>query len=157
MTKLWGKVWPIYHFTPTQYKLRMHGCILTKQVKLNTLEWNDVGVKLCLTTLTWMIGFRWNENKLSIGYHSLQQWSHFRFYLVSCYIYSSISNAYSSIHLKSEEVKSPGIVITYWKSGVKIIAGKGEAMLPTTVISWVLVAQLVLRRCHEPWQVGWLS
>ena len=106
MTKLWGKVWPLYHFTQTQGKFPMHGCILNKQVRLLfiacgsgwtlktslhhmfiadavvnkthtyihrsyiALEGNNVGAKLCLTTLTWMIGFGWNYNSLSLRYHS---------------------------------------------------------------------------------------
>ena len=34
MTKLWGKDWPLYHFTPTKCRFPMHACILTKQVRL---------------------------------------------------------------------------------------------------------------------------
>ena len=91
MTNLWGKVWPLYHFTPTQGKFPMHGCILNRHVRLRflacgsgwtletsvhhrfyiALEWNNIGVKLCHATLTWMIGFGWNYNSLSLRYHSL--------------------------------------------------------------------------------------
>ena len=76
MSKLWGKVWHLYHFTPTQCKtygedwfwlsfsqlLEPHAKIAASlawsvyrhalEIYL-VLEWNDRGVKLCLTALSW--------------------------------------------------------------------------------------------------------
>ena len=101
MSKLWGKVWHLYHFTPTQCKtygedwfwvssqsrmlkiaasLACSVCSHALEIYL-VLEWNERGVKLCLTALSWMIGFAWNCNRLSLKHHSLQPWSPFRCYL----------------------------------------------------------------------------
>ena len=101
MSKLRGKVWHLYHSTPTQYQtygenwfwvssqsrmlkiaawLACSVCSHALEIYL-VLEWNDRGVKLCLMTLSWMIGFAWNCNRLFLRYHSLQPWSHFLCYL----------------------------------------------------------------------------
>ena len=77
MSKLYGKVWHLYHFTPKQCKtyseewfwvssqsrmlkiaapLACSLCSHALEIYI-VLEWNDRGVKLCLTALSWMIGF----------------------------------------------------------------------------------------------------
>ena len=101
MSKLWGKIWHLYHFTPMQCKtygenwfwVSSQSCMLKIAASLAcsvcshaleiylVLEWNDRRVKLCLTALSWMIRFAWNCIRLSLRYHSLQLWSHFWCYL----------------------------------------------------------------------------
>ena len=58
MTRLWGKVWPLFHFTPIQCKKPMHASIVSKQVTLLFLAccsgywWNDPQTQ---------IGLRWKR------------------------------------------------------------------------------------------------
>ena len=51
-------------------KIAWSVCSLAFEIYL-VLEWNDRGVKVCLTALTWMIGFAWNCNKISLRYPSI--------------------------------------------------------------------------------------
>ena len=60
--------------------------LVSMQACIGNLPCDDRGVKLCLTAMTWMIGFSWDCNRLSLTlrYPSILPWSHFRCYF-SCF------------------------------------------------------------------------